>query len=69
MVDLVFLVPLLPLLGFLLNGLLNNKISKNVAAAIGVLSVAGSFVIAAGIFLQSYGHDHISHTIQYCTWL
>ncbi len=69
MTNLVFLVPLLPLIGFLLNGLLNNKISKNLAAAIGVLSVAGSFAIAAGIFLQSFHESSASHTIQYCTWL
>lgn len=69
MINLVFLVPLLPLIGFLLNGFLNNNISKNVAASIGVLSVAGSFVVAAGIFLQSYGQHNLSQTVQYCTWL
>jgi NADH-quinone oxidoreductase subunit L len=69
MLDFIFLVPLLPLLGFLLNGILNKRLSKNVAAGIGVLSVAGSFAIASGIFFQSLGQHNFSHTIQYCTWL
>lgn len=69
MLDLVFLVPLLPLLGFLLNGLLNKKISKNAAAGIGILTVAGAFAIALGIFLQSLSQHDSSHTLQYCTWL
>ncbi len=46
----VFLIPLFPLLGFLLLGLLNKKLQKNTAAFLACGSVFVSFVISALIF-------------------
>ncbi|HET8573078.1 MAG TPA: NADH-quinone oxidoreductase subunit L [Edaphocola sp.] len=50
MKDLIYLVPLLPLVGFLINGLFWKSMPKNVAAFIGNITVLGSFVIALLIF-------------------
>ncbi|MBX0292427.1 NADH-quinone oxidoreductase subunit L [Hymenobacter sp. HSC-4F20] len=44
------LIPLLPFLGFLINGLLNRRLSGTVAGLIGSAAVLGSFLISATLF-------------------
>ncbi|UYZ61637.1 NADH-quinone oxidoreductase subunit L [Hymenobacter weizhouensis] len=46
------LIPLLPFLGFLINGLLNKRISGTVAGLIGSATVLGSFAISVFLFLN-----------------
>ena len=46
------LIPLLPFLGFLINGLLNRKLSATVAGLIGSAAVLGSFAISVFLFLN-----------------
>ncbi|UOQ54712.1 NADH-quinone oxidoreductase subunit L [Hymenobacter cellulosivorans] len=46
------LIPLLPFLGFLINGLLNKKLSGTVAGAISSLMVLGSFLISVTLFWE-----------------
>ena len=46
------LIPGLPFLGFLLNGLLNKKLSAGVAGALGTLTVLGSFGLSLYLFLN-----------------
>ncbi|MCR5887360.1 NADH-quinone oxidoreductase subunit L [Hymenobacter sp. J193] len=46
------LIPLLPFLGFLINGLLNRRLSGTVAGAISSLAVLGSFAISVFLFLN-----------------
>ncbi|MDU0372568.1 NADH-quinone oxidoreductase subunit L [Hymenobacter endophyticus] len=46
------LIPLLPFLGFLINGLLNRKLSGTVAGTISSLAVLGSFLISATLFWE-----------------
>ncbi len=50
MAELIWLVPLMPLIGFLINGLGFQKISKNMAALIGCGTVLISFIVAVAIF-------------------
>ena len=50
MSKLVYLVPLFPLAGFLINGLLRKKLSKSVISIIGCGTVLVSFVISLLIF-------------------
>lgn len=52
MTDLVFLIPLFPLLGFLINGLGWRTIPKNIGGIIGSLTVLASFAISLGIFFE-----------------
>lgn len=52
MIVLISLIPLLPLLGFLLNGLGRNSISKSLAGMIGCITVLGSFIISVLVFLD-----------------
>jgi NADH-quinone oxidoreductase subunit L len=51
-IDYVWLVPLFPLVGFLLNGLLRNSLSKPLAGVVGSGAILASFVVSVLIFLQ-----------------
>jgi NADH-quinone oxidoreductase subunit L len=50
--NLVYLVPLFPLIGFLINGIGWRRIPKSVGGVIGSASVLASFVISIGIFFE-----------------
>src|SRR5215203_3910940 len=53
MKNLIFLIPLLPFLGFLINGLGRKFLSKGLAGLIGSGTVLASFVISLVIFMNS----------------
>ncbi|MBD2769910.1 NADH-quinone oxidoreductase subunit L [Hymenobacter sp. BT664] len=59
------LIPLLPFLGFLLNGLLNRKLSGTVAGLIGSATVLGSFLISVMLFLNF----QYQYTVQLFDWI
>jgi NADH-quinone oxidoreductase subunit L len=50
--QLAYWIPLLPLLGFLVNGLGRNSLTKNVAAIIGAGTVLGSFIVSLLVFFE-----------------
>jgi NADH-quinone oxidoreductase subunit L len=52
MTNLVYLVPLFPLIGFLINGLGWRSIPKSVGGMIGSLAVLASFAVSLGIFFE-----------------
>jgi NADH-quinone oxidoreductase subunit L len=52
MMDYVWLIPLLPLIGFLINGLLGKSLPKGVVGTIGSATVGLSFLISIKIFLE-----------------
>jgi len=52
MSQMVYLVPLFPLIGFLLTGLGRNGLSRNFSAAIASLAVLASFVVSVFIFQE-----------------
>ncbi|MEO5685675.1 MAG: NADH-quinone oxidoreductase subunit L [Chitinophagaceae bacterium] len=52
MTQLVFLVPLFPLLGFLINGLLRRQLSKPATGFIGSGAILASFVVSVLLFLD-----------------
>lgn len=62
----VYLIPLLPLIGFLINGLGRNALPKGVAGAIGSGTVLGSFIISLMIFLNG---DYPAAPIQYFNFI
>ncbi len=58
--NLVYLVPLLPLIGFLINGLGRKHLSKSATGIIGSGVILGSFIISVLLFLQvKAGHTAI----------
>jgi NADH-quinone oxidoreductase subunit L len=48
--NLLFLIPMFPLIGFLINGLLRNKLSKQMAGLVGSGAILASFVCAVILF-------------------
>jgi NADH-quinone oxidoreductase subunit L len=48
----IWLIPILPFAGFIINGLGRNTLSKNVVGVLGSLLVLVSFGISLGVFLQ-----------------
>ncbi|HEY4935542.1 MAG TPA: NADH-quinone oxidoreductase subunit L [Puia sp.] len=53
----VYLVPLFPLIGFLINGLFRKSVSKSLAGFIGSAMILASFIVSAGIFFQVKQED------------
>lgn len=52
MTDLVYLVPLFPLIGFLINGIGWKKVPKSAGGVIGSIAVLASFLVSLGIFFE-----------------
>ena len=50
--QIVYLIPLLPLLGFLINGLGRNYLSKTLIGLIGSGSILGSLILSIWVFMQ-----------------
>src|ERR1700733_7483353 len=48
----IYLVPLLPLIGFLINGLFRKSLSKALSGTIGSGAILASFIISLVIFFQ-----------------
>ncbi|MFT3933096.1 MAG: NADH-quinone oxidoreductase subunit L [Chitinophagaceae bacterium] len=55
MSKLVFLVPLFPLLGFLINGLLRKQLSKSATGIIGSGAILASFIVSLVLFFDVKG--------------
>ncbi len=55
MIQLVWLVPLLPLIGFLINGLFRKQLSKALVGIVGSGTVLGSFIVSLMIFFEING--------------
>ena len=63
----LWLIPILPLLGFLINGLLGRRFSKGLVTAVAIGSVALSFVWALrAILALDLDHAYVEH---YFTWI
>jgi NADH-quinone oxidoreductase subunit L len=69
MIKLVWLVPLLPLIGFVIIGLFGKKLSKGLVGTIGSGVVLGSFAVALGIFFELSGQAQKSFTIDLFSWI
>ncbi len=60
--QLVWLIPLLPLAGFLINGLFRKQLSRSMSGIIGSGMVFLSFVISIFVFLNvKNGNTHVAH--------
>src|SRR5215217_8282288 len=69
MTQLTALIPFIPLLGFVINGVGFPKISKNIAGWIGCGSVFISFLIASTLFVQSITGSFESEKISLFDWI
>ncbi len=71
MIDLVWLIPALPLIGFVVNGLLTRRLPEQVIGWIGSAAVGAAFVLAVLIFVDLIGMDpgSRSHETIVYTWM
>ncbi len=69
MIKLIGLVPLFPLIGFLINGFMGKKLSKGVSGTIGSFSVLASFVVSLLIFFELQGASQKSQVVEVFSWI
>ncbi len=69
MIKLVWLVPLLPLIGFLIIGFLGKKLSKGLVGTIASGVVLAAFAVSLGIFFELGGQTEKSVTIDLFSWI
>ena len=65
MLQLIALVPLLPLIGFLINGIGYKRIPKSMVGIIGSTTMLLSFIISLGIFFELRNSEVQSHTFNF----
>ncbi len=68
-IDLVWLVPLIPLLGFVINGLGRNTLSKGLIGFVGSSVIFVSFAISVAIFLALGADANKSHEVFLFDWI
>ena len=68
--DLIWLIPLFPVVGFLVNGLVGKRLPKSVVGIIGAGAVLLSFVFSAAAVLQlaQLPVEERSHTVKLYQW-
>ena len=69
MIKLVYLIPLLPLIGFVIIGLFGKKLSKGLVGVIGGGTILGAFALSLGIFFELTGQVEKSVTIDLFSWI
>lgn len=69
MINFIWLVPLLPLIGFLLLSFGSRKFSEGISSLIGCGSIFGSFLITAVTFFNFLGGDHAAVTVKCFDWI
>jgi len=69
MIKLIGLVPLFPLIGFLVNGFFGKKLSKGVSGGIACVSVLASFVVSVLIFMELHGAANKSQVVEIFSWI
>lgn len=69
MIKLIALVPLFPLIGFLINGFFGKKLSKGLSGGIACTSILASFIVAILAFLELHHAQNKSHVIELFSWI
>ena len=72
MIDLIYLAVLLPLIGFLVNGIFGSRIkNEKVIGLIGSGAIGLAFLVVAGAFLQtlSLPVDQRTNYVELFTWI
>jgi NADH-quinone oxidoreductase subunit L len=66
---LLWLIPALPLIGFLIIGLANKRLSGNAAGSLATLTVSGSFILSLYYFFGLVSGSYASVTEDYFKWI
>jgi NADH-quinone oxidoreductase subunit L len=69
MIKLIGLVPLFPVIGFLINGFFGKKMSKGMSGGIACASVLASFVLSVLIFMEVNASSQKSNIVELFSWI
>jgi len=69
MIKLAALIPLFPLIGFLINGFFGKKISKGLSGTIASLSILASFLVSVLVFVELQGSAQKENVITVFSWI
>jgi NADH-quinone oxidoreductase subunit L len=69
MIKLVGLIPLFPLIGFLINGFFGKKLSKSVSGGIACVSVLASFIVSVLVFMELHHATDKSQVVEIFSWI
>ena len=69
MIKLVALIPLFPLIGFIINGFFGKKISKGLSGGIASLSIFASFIVSVLVFLELQGSSQKENVVNVFSWI
>ncbi|MEO6883824.1 MAG: NADH-quinone oxidoreductase subunit L [Bacteroidia bacterium] len=69
MINFVWLIPVFPLIGFLIIGLFGKKFSKGVVAVIGCTTILAAFIISAILFFQLISGSITATTVPLFDWI
>ncbi len=69
MIRLVSLVPLFPLIGFIINGFFGKKMSKALSGAIASLAVLASFIVSVLVFMELQASEQKEHVVGVFSWI
>src|SRR4051794_12890312 len=69
MIKLVALIPLFPLIGFLVNGFFGKKISKELSGTLASLSILASFIVSVLVFVELQGSSQKENVINVFSWI
>jgi NADH-quinone oxidoreductase subunit L len=69
MIKLVGLIPLFPLIGFLINGFFGKKLSKSLSGLIACAAILASFIVSVGIFMEARHLPEHSQIVNLFSWI
>lgn len=69
MIKLVALIPLFPLIGFIINGFFGKKISKSLSGTIASVAVLASFIVSLLIFFELEHSEVKSNAVALFSWI
>jgi NADH-quinone oxidoreductase subunit L len=69
MIKLAALIPLFPLIGFIINGFFGKKISKGLSGAIACISVFASFIVSVFVFIELQNSSLKEHVVNVFSWI
>ncbi|HWY10008.1 MAG TPA: NADH-quinone oxidoreductase subunit L [Bacteroidia bacterium] len=69
MIKLIGLVPLFPLIGFLINGFFGKKMSKSLSGGIACVSILASLIVSVLAFIELEHSANKSHVVTLFSWI
>ncbi len=69
MIKLAALIPLFPLIGFLINGFFGKKISKGLSGTLACISILASFIVSIVVFIELNASSNKSQIVDVFSWI